>query len=131
MDVVEPVDPGSPGGLPPPPGMEPEPAEQGSRSTAAISRFLAAVRRRLLVRAALRTAGYGGALFGAVLLLLALAAATIGPASFWPPVTAGVLGGCVLVALVAGIWRPARAMRHDRAAARRAGALLPELASDL
>jgi hypothetical protein len=36
-----------------------------------------------------------------------------------------------VVALVAGVWLPARAVRHDRAAARRAGVLLPALASDL
>ena len=36
-----------------------------------------------------------------------------------------------MVALVAGLWRPVRAMRHDRAAARHAGVLLPALASDL
>ena len=65
------------------------------------------------------------------LLLLALIAASMGPAAFWPGVTAGVLGGLFVVALVAGLWRPARAMRHDRAAARHAGVLLPALASDL
>src|SRR5206468_190400 len=85
----------------------------------------------LLKQAALRTAGYGGAALAAAVLLLALAAAATGPASFWPTITASVLGAVALVALIAGIWRPARAMRHDRAAARRAGALLPEMASDL
>jgi len=129
MDVVQPADFGSPGGVPPPP--PPEPAAQAARSVQAIGGFLGAVRRRLVKRAALRTAGYGGAALAVTLLLLALAAAAIGPASFWPTVTASVLGAVALVALVGGIWRPARAMRHDRAAARRAGALLPDMASDL
>src|SRR5580765_65992 len=62
---------------------------------------------------------------------LAPTAASIGPAAFWPAVTASVLGGFVVVLLVTGVWRPARALRHDRAAVRRAGVLLPGLASDL
>ena len=129
MDVVEPVDAGTPGAPPPPPGMEPP--ERPAASSDAIRAFLATVRRRLMLRAGLRTAGYGVALLGAALLLLALIAASMGPAAFWPGVTAGVLGGLFLVALLAGLWRPARAMRHDRAAARHAGVLLPALASDL
>jgi hypothetical protein len=111
--------------------MEPEPAGRGPRSAVAIRGFLASVRRRLLVRAALKTAGYGVALLGATLLLLALLAATMGPAAFWPGVTTGVLGTVAVVALIAGLWRPARALRHDHAAARQAGDLLPALASDL
>src|SRR5207237_5696439 len=93
--------------------------------------FCGAVAGRRGKRAALRTAGYGGAALAAILLLLALAAAASGPASFWPTVTASVLGVVALAALIAGTWRPARAMRHDRAAARRAGSLLPDMASDL
>src|SRR5262249_54027854 len=128
MDAVEPVHVGSRGGGPPPPGMEPVDRPPG---TQAIGAFLAAVRRRLMLRAALRATGYGIGILGGVALLLALTAASIGPAAFWPGVTASVLGGFVVVLLVAGIWRPARALRHDRAAARRAGVLLPALASDL
>jgi len=101
------------------------------RSVHAIGGFLAAVRRRLLLRAAVKTAGYGLAIGGAALLVLALTAAMVGPAAFWPNVTAGVIGVVVVAALVVGVWRPARAVRHDRAAARRTGALLPALASDL
>jgi hypothetical protein len=130
MDVVQPVAPGDQGGFPPPPAG-PEPPAPASRSLQTIGGFLAAVRRRLLLRAAIATAGYGGAALAGALLLLAVAASTIGPASFWPAVTAIVLGAIALVALVAGIWRPARAMRHDRAAARHAGTLLPPMASDL
>ncbi|HEY7370795.1 MAG TPA: DUF4175 family protein [Polyangia bacterium] len=128
--MVQPVEAGGRGaGVPPPPG--PEPPAAGGRSVQAIGGFLAAVRRRLLLRAALRTAGYGAAAASGAVLVLALAAATVGPASFWPTLTATVLGALALVAVVAGLWRPARALRHDRAAARHAGALLPELASDL
>ena len=129
MDVVEPVDVGSPGGPPPPPGMQPP--VQPPPSAQAIRGFLAAVRRRLVLRAALKTAGYGAALVSAALLVLAVTAVNVGPAAFWPGVTAGVLVGVALVALVVGIWRPARAVRHDRTTARRAGLLIPELASDL
>ena len=129
MDAVEPVNVGNPGGGPPPPGTEP--VDRHVPSTQAIGAFLAAVRRRLMLRAALRAAGYGIGILGAVALLLALTAASIGPAAFWPAVTASVLGGFVVVLLVTGVWRPARALRHDRAAARRAGVLLPGLASDL
>src|SRR5262245_44764596 len=129
MDAVEPVDVGSRGGGPPPPGMEP--GERDTPSTQAIGAFLASVRRRLMLRAALQAVGYGLGILGGVALLLALAAAKIGPASFWPTVAAGVVGAFVVAALIVGVWRPARALRHDRAAARRAGVLLPGLASDL
>ena len=131
MDVVEPVDPGSPGGFTPPPGSEPPAPAHAAPSAHAIRGFLAAVRRRLVLRAAVKTAGYGvGVLSGAV-LLLALTAAMMGPAAFWPGLTGGVVGVAVLVALIVGVWLPARAVRHDRTAARRAGLLLPEMASDL
>src|SRR5262249_16620790 len=129
MDVVQPVDAGNRGGFPPPPPPGPEAPVEGRRSVQAIGRFLAAVRRRLLLRAALRTAGYGIAVIGAAVLVLALAAATIGPAPFWPTVTATVLGALALVSMVSGLWRPARAMRRDRDAAHHAGTLLPSLAS--
>src|SRR5215213_3888929 len=106
MDVVEPVDAGTPGAPPPPPRIGP--VDRPAASTDAIRAFLATVRRRLMLRAVLRTAGYGVALLGAALLLLALIAASMGPAAFWPGVTAGVLGVLFVVALVAGLWRPAR-----------------------
>jgi hypothetical protein len=96
-----------------------------------IRSFLAALRRRLLLRAALETAGFGAAALVVALLVLAATAASVGPAGFWPTLTAIALAGLVLGALAAGVARPARAMRDDRAAARRAGALVPALASDL
>src|SRR3954468_2030400 len=93
--------------------------------------FLGAMRRRLLVRAAIETAGLGAAAMIAVLLALAATAAAVGPAGFWPTVTAGLLLVLVLAAVAAGVLRPARRLRDERAAARRAGALVPQLASDL
>jgi hypothetical protein len=87
MDVVQPLDPGSPGGLPPPPSGEPGAPIRPSATT--IHGFLAVVRRRLLLEAALRTAGYGTGVLGAVVLLLALIATNVGPAAFWPAVTVG------------------------------------------
>jgi Domain of unknown function (DUF4175) len=93
--------------------------------------FLGAVRRRMLVRAAIRTAGFGAAAVGVTLLALALGAAAVGPAGFWPTVTVVTLGLLALSALTYGVLRPARALREDRAAARRVGVLVPPLASDL
>jgi hypothetical protein len=93
--------------------------------------FLDAMRRRLLVRAALETVGFGAAVMIAVLLGLAVAAAAVGPASFWPTLTAAALAALVLGAVATGVLRPARRLRDERAAARRAGALVPPLASDL
>jgi hypothetical protein len=93
--------------------------------------FLAAVRRRLILRTGLRTAGYSAALLAVGLAALALAAAATGPAAFWPVVTASALGATALAILVWGLWRPARALRKDRTAARHAGVLMPAMASDL
>ena len=61
----------------------------------------------------------------------ALIAAAVGPAGFWPVTTMVVLGVLALGAFGYGVWRPARALRDTEAAARRAGGLLPELASDI
>jgi hypothetical protein len=96
-----------------------------------IRSFLDAMRRRLLVRAALETAGYGAAATIAVLLGLAAIAAAVGPAGFWPTLTTGALLVLVLGSVAAGVLRPARQLRNERAAARRAGGFLPPLASDL
>ena len=71
-------------------------------------------------------------MLGAVVLLLALVAESMGPAAFWPAVTAGVLAGaCRRDRAGGGRRRPAWAMRQDRAAARHAGVLMPGMASDL
>src|SRR5450631_3089361 len=96
-----------------------------------IQSFLAAVRRRLMLRAGLQAAGYGAAALGVGLFALGLSAAAIGPADFWPTVTACFAGALGLVVLARGVLVPARALRDDRAAARRTGALLPGMASDL
>ena len=96
-----------------------------------IQSFLAAVRRRILLRASLQAAGYGAAALGVGLLALGLSAALVGPADFWPTVTACFAGAMALVVLARGVLVPARALRDDRAAARRTGVLLPAMASDL
>jgi hypothetical protein len=93
--------------------------------------FLAAFRRRLLLRTGLETAGWGAAGLGALVAALALVAAAVGPAGFWPGVTAIVVGAAALGAAGWGFARPALALRTQRAAARRAGDALPALASDL
>jgi hypothetical protein len=98
---------------------------------AGIREFLAAVRRRLLLRAGLQAAGYGAAGLLGVVTLLGLVAASVGPAGFWPVVTSVVLTAAALVALGYGLLRPARALRDDLTAARRTGLLIPDLASDL
>ena len=84
-----------------------------------------------MLRAGLQAAGYGAAALGVGLFALGLSAAAIGPADFWPTVTACFAGALGLVVLARGVLVPARALRDDRAAARRTGALLPGMASDL
>jgi hypothetical protein len=96
-----------------------------------IRTFLAALRRRLVVRAVIETAGFGAAVAVAALLALAAAAAAVGPAGFWPTLTTIALAALGLGAVAWGVLRPARLLRDDRAAARRAGVLVPPLASDL
>ncbi len=96
-----------------------------------IETFLASVRRRLLLRSGLEAAGYGLGALGLGLLALGLTATAVGPASFWPGVTATFVIALVLGALSLGLVLPARALRGDRAAARRTGLLAPRLASDL
>jgi hypothetical protein len=96
-----------------------------------IRSFLAAMRRRLLLCAAIETAGFGAAGLLVALLALAGAAAAVGPAGFWPTITTVTLAVLALTALTTGVLRPARLLRDDRATARRAGTLVPPLASDL
>ena len=96
-----------------------------------IQDFLRAVRRRLLLRASLRAGGYALALLAVGLFGLGLAATAVGPADFWPRLTAGLAVLAALGALAAGLLRPARALRGDRAAARQTGRFFPALASDL
>jgi hypothetical protein len=96
-----------------------------------IRSFLDAMRRRLLVRATIVTVGFGAAAMIVVLVGLAVIAAAVGPAGFWPTLTTGTMVALVLAAIGAGVLRPARRLRDERAAAHRAGVLVPPLASDL
>ena len=96
-----------------------------------IESFLASVRRRLLLRSGLEAAGYGLGALGLGLLVLGLMATAVGPAGFWPVVTAVFATALVLAAVGVGVLLPARLLRGDRAAARRTGLLAPRLASDL
>jgi hypothetical protein len=84
-----------------------------------------------MLRTTLQTVGVGIGVLGVVALVLALAAASVGPAAFWPSVTAGALGVFAFAVFAVGVARPAWAMRQDRTAARHAGALIPAMASDL
>jgi hypothetical protein len=92
---------------------------------------LVAVRRRVLVRAAVQTAGFGLAAMLAALLALSASAAAVGPAGFWPVVTGLLLAALGLAALGYGVLRPARTLRGDRAAARLVARLHPAVSSDL
>ncbi len=96
-----------------------------------IEKFLARVRRRLLLRSGLEAAGYGLGALGLGLLLLGLTATAVGPAGFWPLVTVTFAVVLALTAVGLGVFWPARLLRGDQAAARRTGRLAPRLASDL
>ncbi|HEX2660371.1 MAG TPA: hypothetical protein VHU40_18955, partial [Polyangia bacterium] len=94
-----------------------------------IQLFLNALRRRLVLRTALRTAAFSVGVLLIMLLGLALLASSFGPAEFWRPVTTGtVLLGTLLAAAI-GLWRPWRAMRDDAQAARAVARLNPALAT--
>jgi hypothetical protein len=96
-----------------------------------IRSVLIAMRRRTLLRAALQTTGFGLAAMLAALLALALSAAAVGPAGFWPLLSVVVLAALGVGAFAFGLLRPARHLRGDRAAARLMSRLHPPVASDL
>ncbi|HET6284019.1 MAG TPA: DUF4175 family protein [Polyangia bacterium] len=96
-----------------------------------IRRFLGAMRRRLLLRAVVQTAGFGAGAMLLTLIVLGACAAALGPAGFWPLLTASVLGVMALAAFGYGVWRPARGLRSDRAAACAVAQLYPPVSSDL
>jgi hypothetical protein len=96
-----------------------------------IRSVLSAVRRRVLVRAVLQTAGLGLAAMLLALAALAAAAAAMGPAGFWPMLTALTMTVLAAGALSYGVLRPARVLRGDRATARLVGRLHPPVSSDL
>ncbi len=80
--------------------------------------FLDAVRRRFLVRDALRWGCFGGAALFFALLFLSATAATVGPAAFWRPLTLLLGTACLGVAGFVGVWRPFRLLHADPAARR-------------
>lgn len=92
-----------------------------------IRAFVAAVRRRVLLRHTLQrgAAGLVGILAG--LMLLAVCATRLGPAAFWFPLTLTLVTLAMAVTLVLGVWLPVRALRDDRAAARQVARLRPAL----
>lgn len=94
-----------------------------------ISQFLRALRRRLVVRSALRAAGMGVAAVLVAVLILAIAAAAFGPAGFWRPLTLGTTGLGALAVAALGVWRPWRAVHSDARAAHVVGRLDPGLAA--
>jgi hypothetical protein len=98
---------------------------------ARIRSFLAAFRRRVLLRTGLEVVGWGAAGLGLLVAALAFVAVAVGPAGFWPTVTACLVGAAALGAALWGFARPALALRTREAAARRAGVAVPALASDL
>ena len=97
----------------------------------AIRGFVAAVRRRLLLRSGLAALGWGAAALAVGLMIMGLVAASVGPAGFWPTFTVVTIAILAAATLVFGVVRPANELRSNHAAARRAGVLAPALASDL
>ncbi|MEO5766975.1 MAG: DUF4175 family protein [Polyangia bacterium] len=89
--------------------------------------FLEAIRRRFLLRDLLRWGAFAGSAFLVLLVLLAVSASRMGPAGFWLPLTLLVAGGCVVVALFGGVWRPSRSLRGDRTTRRLVARLRPPL----
>ena len=96
-----------------------------------IGEFLRAIRRRSLMRLALKRGAAGLAATLLALLLLAVAASSTGPAGFWIPLTVATLVCGVIATFAIGVVWPSRTLRSDRQAARVAGALVPPLGSDL
>lgn len=96
-----------------------------------ISAFLTAVRRRAIRESVLKATALTAAALLLAVLALALLAVRLGPATFWPSVTALVL----LLLTVAGVglgWVvPARRLRSSRAVATLVGRRHPAVASDL
>lgn len=96
-----------------------------------IRHFLRAVRRRALIMAGLRAGSFTGVAILAVIVVLGLFAARVGPASFWPTVTIALLLLLTLGGLMLGWARPALRLRTEHAVARFVGQRHPPLASDL
>jgi hypothetical protein len=93
--------------------------------------FLRAVRRRATFEAALRWGGTTWAVALVLLFLMAVAAARVGPASFWPKLTGTVLTIVTLLGVIALVFRSIRDLRNWRGIAVFVGRRQPPLASDL
>jgi hypothetical protein len=93
--------------------------------------FLQAVRRRAYWEASLRLGGFTLAALILAVLLMALCASYIGPASFWPSVTATVLIILTLLGVAVAALGPVRHLRTERGVAAFVGRRQPPLASDL
>ena len=89
--------------------------------------FLGLVRRRVLLRDALRWSALATAALLIVLLGLSSLAAALGPAGFWLPITFIAGGACVAMAAFVGVWRPMRTLRADHGTARVMARLHPPL----
>jgi hypothetical protein len=96
-----------------------------------IRQFLRAVRRRALLTAGLRAGGFTTAALLLALLVLALCAVRVGPATFWPSLTGGVLLVLTGAGLALGCLGPLRRLRSERGVARYVGTRHPPVASDL
>ena len=96
-----------------------------------IREFLRAVRRRALLTAGLQAGGFTSAALLLALLGLALCAVRVGPATFWPSLTGGVLLVLTGGGLALGCVGPLRRLRSERGVARYVGRRHPPLASDL
>jgi hypothetical protein len=96
-----------------------------------IRHFLRAVRRRALLTASLQAGSLTTAALLLALLVLALFAVRVGPATFWPSLTGGVLLVLTGVGVAVGCLGPLRRLRTERAIAHFVGRRHPPVASDL
>ena len=93
--------------------------------------FLRIVRRRAFGEALLRLSGFTLAVAMAALLVLALCASQVGPATFWPKVTVTVLIILTLCAVAVALLGPFRKLGNERGVATLVGRRHPAVASDL
>ncbi len=93
--------------------------------------FLRVVRRRAALEATLRWGGTTLAAALALILVMALVAARVGPASFWPGLTGTVLSFVTLLGVIALFFGSLRRLRSWRGVAIFVGRRQPPIASDL
>ncbi len=96
-----------------------------------IESFLRQARSRALLETGIRTGGHALAILVAAFLVLALVAASTGPAVSWPYVALGTIVACLAGGVALGFIRPARVLEQPSAVARLVGKQRPPLASDL